>query len=263
MSAIGRFQFVLGVTLAAFVACAYPEFDYRPGGNGPIVSVSTTGGAGGTTTSTTGGAGGVETCELGVFGACGAGQKCTVAPGTGTIGCGGAGPFLAWAKCEADADCVEGTWCDAPFRVCKPLCKSAADCNFLAQGTCIEAVDKTGTKIVHAELKHCVPNCDPRTGLPCDIANDVTCFVRDTDFDCGKSVGLTAGQKCASSLDCVSGTVCVGAESSATCASWCANPKNAKLPHPDCHGFDAPVCRGLTQTIKYLGIEHGVCGPVF
>jgi hypothetical protein len=58
--------------------------------------------------------------------ACGVSSKCTlVAPGQGTDGgtvCGPSGAKMAWDVCATDADCVDGTWCDAFASVCKPWC---------------------------------------------------------------------------------------------------------------------------------------------
>ncbi len=266
MTASLRFGLAACVALLAHAACEYPEFHYRGDGTGSTSMSSATGGAGGSTSSSssmaTGGEGGATDCELGVLGVCGGEQKCTVNPATKAIGCDTAGPFAAWHKCDSDADCKDGTWCDAPFKVCKPLCKGAADCNFQAQGTCIDAVSANGQPIHPGVLKHCVPNCDPKTGAPCDTANSVTCLLRDTDFDCAKSAGKVAGETCSDSSECKAGSTCITVNDSAVCSRWCADPGLLKLPHPDCGGFDAPVCYGLTQSIMYKGVEYGACGPI-
>jgi hypothetical protein len=249
-------------------ACDYPEFHYRGESSGASPKTSNTSssvsgaGDGGTGAQGGGGSAGVAVggggaggCEIGGSG-CPAGQKCTVVDITsGTIGCGNAGPKMAWQACNVgDVDCVVGTWCDARSRVCKPLCKSAAGCKFdNVQGECITALDTKG-KVSNAQLMHCVPNCEPKEAKPCDVSGNVTCIRTSDGFDCVKSGGKGGGVKCASSSECAPGYVCVGSAANASCATWCRNPGSFG---GDC-GFG--FCIKFDPPIKYMNKEYGSCG---
>ena len=225
---------VAGATGAcAFVACAFPEFHYR-GENATSSkassSVASTGGASGVggkgASSSTGGAGvggaggAMGGWQLGKVGACKAGEKCTITNlATGTVGCGKAGPKTVWHTCTEDVDCVDGTWCDVLYSVCKPICGGAGDCQFAMQGDCVPALD--GKKAQIGKLKICTPNCDPKTAAPCDAMGHVTCIIRGTGTDCAKSGDLGSTQPCKEQQDCAPGYVCINGSG---CALWCKTP---------------------------------------
>jgi hypothetical protein len=256
------------LALFGLATCDYPEFHYKgeavssavkassSSGQASSANAGGTGGQGGATgKGGSGGAGGGTGCtQIGGTG-CPMGQKCTVVDlTTGAIGCGPIGPKKAWQVCNnGDADCGAGLWCDERFKVCKPLCKAAGDCKFDQQGDCFPALD-TKSKTINAALKICLPQCEPAEAKPCDTSNsNVTCVRTENGFDCAKSGGKGDGVKCASSVECAPGYVCVGSGGDNACYKWCRSPGS--------FGGDCGLgyCIGFKTPIKYNGKEYGSC----
>lgn len=261
-----------GAALLLYAACGFPDFQYQSSDGGSS-STSTSGGGGGQPPTGGGGQGGTGTggtssgqagqggsggCALGDIGACGQGSKCTIVDtATGQIGCGMAGPKQPWQKCNGDADCVDGSWCDLELLACKPFCSNAGDCVFNNgnfTGECVPAKRGNGSPI-GGSAKHCLSGCDPRSGAPCDTTGSVTCiYVGSGNFDCAVSQNTVEGFACNSDPACAPGLVCVGPPNDAYCRRWCSPPE---LFSSDC---SLASCNSLNPQIFYEGAEYGVCG---
>jgi len=222
--------------------------DYRVAkGSGQGAATSTSSGQAGAGGVGAGGAGGHAPCELGAPGACGDGMKCTVVDVvTGQIGCGSAGPRPAFARCESDANCVDGTWCDVPAKVCLPICDVESDCT--NSGACIVPGNADNAPIPN--LNVCFVNCNPVSGAPCDSSfGPVTCLAGTNGSSCWQSLGIVAGQPCNVQEDCAAGAVCINK----TCTRWCT-PLGV-----------APQCKTPEQCIdvgvNINGTDYGVCAP--
>ncbi len=214
-------------------------------------------GSGGATTTTTtgsGGVGGVGTCTLGDIGACGGGQKCTVVEiASGKIGCGTAGPKMIWQKCTSDGDCADGLWCDQLLQTCKPFCTSAGQCMFDVQGECVAAL-KPDKQAIPGNVRHCISNCHPMNGLPCDVNGNVTCvYIGSDGFDCARSEGKLAGSACTGSMNCAPGLVCAGTGNDKKCRKWCTPPTVLNF---DCIPNE---CLPLNPKIVYQTYDMGAC----
>lgn len=266
------FFFTLSIAPFACFGCDYPEFTYRKPSSSAATTASSKSALPVTVGASTGSAD--QDCAFGVSGACGEGKKCALVDvKTGGLGCITAGPKTFWQTCGTDADCREGALCDPRYGACKPVCKSASDCQFeikkgdktsTLQGNCIEAESATGTAIA-ANIKHCTSHCEPIGAAPCDFGNEVTCVERLGDgfvsngFDCAKSKGLAAGAPCGAATDCAPGRLCVVLATMPSriteCALWCdplgaSNPACPKDTNA-CVGFDPPAYYGET--------EYGTC----
>ncbi len=262
MTQIVRFIFVGAWIIGAVATCAYPDFQFTNKGKSTTPTPSSTvtnvqtGGSGGTiVTGGTGGMGGFggAPCALGLIGVCGDGKKCTVVDeNTGLAGCAEAGTRLAWSKCNFDAECVDGTWCDHLLSVCKPLCQNGNECG---TGECLPAVDSS-LRIYIPNLLACTSYCHPITAEPCDKTNFVTCVYRAETFDCGASKNYAEHTSCQYLLDCGPGLTCVGSGSggagNATCRKWCTPP-----------GFSIActslLCNSTTPQVFHAGAQYGVC----
>ena len=261
-----KLEHVLAISLGAalaLVAC-FPDISYREdpggggsgnaGGNGGDTGGS--GGTGGVITTSSGGGGSAPTCTPGDLGTCGNDMKCTVLdPSSGAIGCGQAGPLGRWQRCDGDADCADGLWCDLVLGACKPFCTNLSNCQLDGfNGTCVP-LQRTNGSAMPGGTKACRSNCNPKTGLPCDTS-DLTCVyvVTDTRFDCAKTKKYTEDTDCVSSMDCGVGMLC--AETSTpneyTCRNWCTSSLD------DCT-FSNPVCFSINPQISWEGTPMGVC----
>ena len=210
------------------------------------------GGATVTTTGVGGGAGGDPIdCDLGVLGACGEAQKCSIVDTlTGEHGCVTAGSLPAFSGCVDDAECEDGTWCDLRTRVCKPFCESPATCN---GGVCLAATtDQTGaTPIPNAFV--CTAHCDPETVEPC-APNGVTChpFLTDPAYsDCVVEGSKGAEDTCDPSAfppECAKKMYCDPRVN--RCLPWCT-PTNSFCSN------GREFC--FSTGISYEGKDLGVC----
>jgi hypothetical protein len=238
-------------TLSAYSACAFPEFQFDDedgdGGAAGMSSMSSS-------SATSGSGGGMIGCTLGVIGACGEGQKCTIVDiEAGAIGCGIAGAKPPWDKCNTDPDCADGTWCDLWLGACKPFCVSAESCVFDSmQGECVVAKRSDGvTSIPGPDAKHCTSDCEPRSAAPC--LSGVTCIYTGADggFDCAKSDGVAIWQDCTADPQCAAGLVCDTGRG--LCAPWCTPPGT----NPACPDFN--TCLETTPEVYWQNQEYGFC----
>jgi hypothetical protein len=245
-----------------FWACAYPDFQFDAEGTGGGVTTTSDGGTGGTHTGGTGGTstgeagtGGGVSCSLFTPGDCGAQQKCTIVDvQTGAIGCTVAGTKEIWERCNTDSDCIEGTWCDQVWSVCKPWCQNITDCIFEGgtfEGECVTALREDSTEIP-GNPTHCVPNCEPVSGAPCATTDSVTCIYAGTGvFDCARSQNYNSGHTCTGSENCAAGLLCIGS-GVGSCQMWCTPPAFFGC------GLGSD-CVPLDPTVMYKGAEYGVC----
>ncbi len=219
-----------------------------PGGNGGM------GGGSGTEVALAG-SGGVPTdsvvcttATLGKVGICGPEAKCTVLDESdGAVGCAPAGTVPAWSKCQHDAECVDGAWCDHLMQVCKPICHSGLPCG---KGQCLDALDSALQSAIPG-LQTCTAHCHPITGLPCDVSGSVNCVLLSQEFDCGASKDYPEGSPCTLSLDCASGLACLGAATT-TCRKWCTPPGTTG-------GCIASACNSLLPAVYYDNQSYGLC----
>lgn len=235
-----------------WAACLFPQIDFLPEDDG----AGATGGAGGVT-----GTGGADNCALGEVTGCADGEKCSVVDmATGDTGCVTAGNKPAWARCEFDADCQAGQWCDGSTEVCHPICQPGNDeCNEGPGSKCIAAFGDSDTAIPNLGI--CTSDCDPLTADPCsdDPVALTTCYynIDETYWDCAKTLGLKEGEICTPGpFACERGTGCVGSEMSveAHCLAWCTPPDS-----PTCD--DGENCNGVNFTITHGSDEIGICAP--
>jgi hypothetical protein len=266
----------LGLAALAFGACSYPDFQYGTSTSTGATSGSSTAGAssgggmgGGSSSSGSSSSGDVcmvthkggGTCEYLPGSGCGCGgfKKCSVVDDTtGASDCVtvGANPLPAWAKCNGDADCQGGTWCDYRNKTCKTICNGAGDCPKGAQ--CISAKQMDGVTDIPG-LKVCTAHCDPEAASPCGA--NVTCEydLPITEFDCFASNNLMAGVNCTVSAECAAGLVCVKIVNTSQCYPWCHPVDNLKknLKCPAANAY----CDPLQVKATYNGIDYGFCGP--
>lgn len=251
----------LWLALIAFGACVYPAIEYK---EVQSTTSSDSGGATGTggedastTTSATGSGGaggGAQACDLYSTGQCGAGKKCTIIDTkTGAVGCAEAGPRPAFAFCEVDVECSEGTWCDERTFTCHTLCQNGNPCAVGA--LCVQGyrVDTDDNLVAISDLGLCTAHCDPKTASACNSDfgppnGGVTCINIGVDFDCVVSNGQNEGQSCTWSNDCSIGLRCSG--DPGVCTSWC------KVGMDLCNGAG---CCSLDPKVSYNGAEYGVC----
>lgn len=239
-------------TLSAYSACAFPEFQFDDeDGDGGAAGMSSMSSSSATSAS----GGGMIGCTLGEIGACGEGSKCTVVNvDSGDVGCGLAGPRMAWQTCNADSDCVDPTWCDRLYSVCKPFCDSAAACtddNF--NGQCV-ALRKDAMTEIPGGARHCTADCHPKSSMPCDSSDFVTCIYTGQGFDCARSQNLQQTAACRVSADCKAGLVCVTVSGQSNCEEWCTPSDDFS---GDCGGVG--YCYPLNPAVTYHGIEYGSC----
>ncbi|MBM4359110.1 MAG: hypothetical protein FJ096_13475 [Deltaproteobacteria bacterium] len=237
----------LGFLSLVALACEYPTFEYSE-------------------------------CDLEFANSCGKGKKCAlVEPSTGKVACVTPGLRQAWEQCTVDADCVSGTLCDPRYLVCKPLCKTAANCIYdrtvrdgdqafsgQVKGECIAPELPDGTR-APLTVKHCTAACEPISAAPCGLETGATCFRRnETQLDCGDTGGKLAGSECKAQIDCAAGLVCVATKTTdgmgnektnpARCRDWCDRAKQ------DCSN-PGEVCQSLKLYYE-LGtklVEYGAC----
>lgn len=274
----------LGLAVFTFGACSYPDFQYASGSSasGTSATSSTAGstGAGGlgspstsSSSSSGSGAGGGDagvvcmpaghpgTCEYLPSKPCGCGgtTKCSVIDeATGEADCVtiGENPLVAWSRCNSDADCGAGTWCDHYTETCRRICNGVSDCAPNAQ--CVPAKQKDNKTEIPG-LKVCTAHCNPETVAPCGPS--VTCEynLSLSEFDCYASGNLTEGVDCVVAADCEPGLLCVTLNGKTTCEPWCHPPDSMKVNAKCPAGID--VCYPLAQKAVLNGIEYGVCGP--
>lgn len=228
-----RLFLVLGIgPLVAAAACAYPDFEYE--------------------------------CRFFTNEGCAKDAKCAlVDPNTDTLECVPNGAKRAWQRCSSDSDCERGTLCDLRFLACKPICRSATDCQFSVndgngtysvQGECVAALGADG-KPLGAAYKHCTAACEPMSASPCDRGSGVKCFLRQNQgFDCALGGLGGLGQDCADELDCGAGLVCVESAETGFCYAWCDNVGNACANgNGNCVGFTPPFfySKGPDRTVEY------------
>jgi hypothetical protein len=256
-----KLEYVLVTSLGAaltLVAC-FPDITYREtdtggggsgngsGSGGHTGGSSGSAGSGGVTTSS-GGGGGAAPCVLGELGACGGGSKCSVVDtGSGAVGCVAAGDRAAWTRCFSDADCIEGTWCDAFTQVCHPICSGSGDC-VGQDAECVPA--KAGATAIPG-LKMCTADCHPLNGQPCsDEHGPTSCYysVENVYWDCIRTQGFQSGTDCNTYTECARGLVCVDQDG---CTPWCINVGGL------CNVVG--VCVPVNPTVTYHGTEMGIC----
>jgi hypothetical protein len=215
-------------------------------------SASSSSGAGGSAMQgggSQGGSGGQGPCTPGDVGACGAGMKCSVLNvSTGEVGCVAAGPRSAFARCDADTNCVDGTWCDIPGKVCLPICQALSDC--ANGGQCIGPADANMMPVMG--VKVCLANCNLISGAPCDQSfGPVTCLPPQpgSASSCWQSNGVAVGQSCTDPADCEVGAICAGTPPS--CLLWCTPLGQA----PQCSAAQQCADVGVTAN----GMDYGVC----
>jgi len=260
-----------GLGLAGLVAaCGYPDFEFRPKGEGgtetgtPSATGTGTGGyggaatgAGGTGTATgtaTGGSGGSgnaggtgpTTCPMWPADqtGCSSNEKCSVVnETTGRTECVSAGTSTATTLCADDSNCVDRTWCDHGTGVCKLVCQSESDCAVGA--LCLNAAADGGGTI--PGLKVCTAYCDPRRGDGCNTsAGPTNCLYGNSGFDCfgsGTSIAL-----CDGFLDCAAPYTCFAG----ACVDWCDQVGKNCPPL-------IPVCHLYSPAIEYDGVALGYC----
>lgn len=223
------------------------------GGTGGASSTGTgTAGAGGASTGIggTGGEAGAATtsCTLWPEGSdgCGPGDKCSVVnETTGRTECVPAGSHPPWARCLADSDCRDRTWCDHGSGVCKPVCESEANCPTGA--SCIAATMAGGGPIVGLQI--CTAYCDPRNPLSCNQSNGTTnCLYGSNGFDCFWSGNGLFPDTCSDFLECGPPQTCFGG----SCRAWCDSVGHNCPPlHANCYPYTSPIF--------YSGTEVGYC----
>ncbi len=249
--------------LWAFAACGYPEFHYSDEiGSGPSSGKSTgataSGMSGTVSTGASGTGGGAPACELGKSGgACKSTEKCSWDVKTGKTKCVTAGPFGQWHVCTADADCAAGLWCDLQFKVCKKICQGAGNCT--GGGQCIPALDAASQQVAPGpdDFKLCTANCNPKSAKP-PCVDQTTCVLRKASggFDCAAvTASKPAGQKCATSTDCLPGIACIDQGLGLTCTEWCTDFKNSN----DCPNITTYCCH-FGNKPSQNGTELGYCG---
>ncbi len=186
--------------------------------------------------------------------ACAEGAKCTLtSPAEGTSAgfeCGPRGTIEAWSACEADAECADGTWCDAATGVCKPWCSSRDDCP--SDAACVSARRGDGTAI--AGLTVCTAHCLP-TAPQARCGADATCVLVTIDDpeprlegDCAAAGDKSAGCLCQEDVDCKAGLRCDVDDG--RCRAWCTIGGT-------CAGGAA--CDAAVET--YAGNSYGQCDP--
>jgi hypothetical protein len=220
------------------------------GADGPAISTATAGGA------SSGGSG----CVPGEPG-CGDGDKCGVVdPATGETACVPAGDHPPWSRCQLDADCVDGSWCDPVMGVCRPYCGPTPAC--AGGGDCVHPLDAKRDPLPGVEL--CTANCHPQSGSPCDDAHGITtCIMLGHSllgkWDCVASAGTAEGMPCASSVECARGLGCftdLGVGKS--CASWCT-PVSPDPFEPFSCKQGKGLCSATSPKAVHDGKEYGGC----
>ena len=224
------------------------------GGSGGVTSGGGSGGAGGSTSNGggatsasggagggTGGTGGAGGCVLGTANGCESGFKCGITNfATGEYDCIPAGTRPAWARCNADSQCVVGTHCYVDL--CRPVCSGALTCD--TGGDCYE------TNIPELEL--CKADCDPTNALPCHQGFGATTCGRDGNntLDCGVGYEGGSGSTCANDFQCNIGLFC---GSSGVCFySWCERGVSCNGGGNSCNPMSPPV-------FDNGGSEFGAC----
>lgn len=250
---------------ASLYACSYPEFEFvddEGSGAAPATSTSTTGGGGG------GGAGAASTSTGGGEPACNlldpndptceAGTKCGVVDvDAGTIGCVEAGTRPPWARCDADAECGAGLYCDPVTSVCRPYCQSANNCPS-SNAKCVDA-RKAGGALIPG-IKVCTAHCHPQSAVPCsDSAGPTTCFFNTqlVETDCGATKNFSFEAPCETVLDCRRGALCVADDGETRCREVCSSPGN----QAEC--FLNELCFDTNPKLDYEETTYGICIAVF
>ncbi|NUP10223.1 MAG: hypothetical protein HOW73_29590 [Polyangiaceae bacterium] len=210
----------------------------------------------GTDDSAEGGAGGeapTNPCAGGLWpDVCGDGLKCTLATPSqgldGGITCGPKGSAAAWSVCASDADCADGTWCDASTSVCKPWCTDAGDCPSGAACVSARRTDDTPVPGLTVCTAHCRP--DAPTARCGPGANCVIVSSGSPEGDCAAAGETQAGCPCSKDADCAVGLRCA---SDRTCRAWCSLDEAASCP-------GSFTCE--QPSVAYDGTDFGSCSTL-
>jgi cysteine-rich repeat protein len=157
--------------------------------------------------------------------------------------------------CTVTTACAAGYSCVSDFSLasCYEFCTSDAQCSGVGSRCFIELADDMGDPIPGVTM--CSNSCDPlaQTGCPAGMGCIVGNMAGGDVTDCREMGTDPDGSPCNSTLECLSGSLCVTrADMTRRCQEMC------NVNGPDtCAG--ASTCGGFSNPVTFGAVEIGTC----